>query len=713
MEYLAHITEDKTREQTVLEHLLGTAIRAAEFAETFGAMELGCLCGMLHDVGKYSEGFQKRIKQNGKKVDHSTAGALVAMKECGSPHAAFCISGHHGGLPDMGSKKQVSPNDNSFRDKMARQPGRDIEDFSAFRSELEIPRAHLPEFIKYDVEAEMFFIRMLFSCLVDADFLDTEYFMKQGKVERLIGEPLSSLNKKLDTYVEKWWSAKEGLNKKRCQILRALIDGAQSSPGLFTLSVPTGGGKTVASAAFALKHAIHNEQRRIIYVIPYCSIIEQTQKVFEDIFGRQNVVAHFANVEYKNDENSENEARYLAAENWDAPIILTTAVQFFESLFSNRTSSCRKLHNIAQSTIIFDEAQMLPVPYIRPCLWAIAQLIKNYGCSAVLCTATQPALGRILKEFLPGHESRELCPKELSEDEIFERVIYKNDGALSDEELSERLENENQVLCIVNTKRRAQKLYSNLAGEGGYHLSTAMYPAHRRMVLEEIKERLLKGLPCRVISTSLIEAGVDVSFPTVCRELAGLDSIIQAAGRCNREGKRRAQESIVHIFKGEGARLRAIDKNICSAEVVLEDYEDITSEEAIDEYFSFLLYRLKDERELDEKEIIRDIRSREMNFAKIAERFHIIENMECTVYIPLGNGKRLCDILEHAGPGKQLMREMGQYAVGVRRDTYLKLCHDGHVKPIGENAGILQSLNLYNNKTGLHLETEGGQANIV
>lgn len=530
-------------------------------------------CGRLHDIGKYSDAFQRRIRGSSERVDHSTAGATVAMEEYRNIPAAFCIAGHHSGLPDLGSKRSDTPDSSTFCGKMSRKVGQDIEDFEAFRSEVNVtaPPA-IPQKFLADAQSQMFFIRMLYSCLVDADYLDTEAFMTYGQIKRGNEISLVQLQERLEEYIASWWDAQNGLNQKRCEILKTCIEVGGQGSGLFTLTVPTGGGKTVSSMALALRQALVNKLRRIIYVIPYTSIIEQTQAVFEKIFGKENVVAHYANVEYSTDETAGTELRspYLATENWDAPIILARAVQFFESLYANRPTRCRKLHNIVNSVIIFDEAQMLPVPYLKP-----SQLVRNYGCSALLCTATQPALNPLFEEQL-SQKPQEICTQVSELHTFFQRVLFRTVGKSSDEELAERLRNEMQVLCIVNSRKQAQSVFAMLECENTYHLSTTMYPLHRRYVLDEIRDRLKKGLPCRVVSTSLVEAGVDVDFPVVYRALAGLDSMIQAGGRCNREGKRARAESVVSIFETDQKPPRMLEQNISSAERVMRTFEDIS-----------------------------------------------------------------------------------------------------------------------------------------
>ena len=390
-----------------------------------------------------------------------------------------------------------------------------------------------------DPLTDSYLIRMLYSCLVDADYLDTEQFMATEQITRGQGDSLSSLLLQLKRYIEPWFPPKNDLNRMRCEILQSCIDAGAAPRGLYTLTVPTGGGKTISSMAFALHHGVKHHMDRVIYVIPYTSIIEQTADIFRGIFGEKNVVEHHsnANLDIREDGPESQYGNARAVENWDAPIIVTTAVQFFESMYANRPSKCRKLHSIANSVIIFDEAQMLPVAQLRPCVAAIVKLVERFRATAVLCTATQPVLNDLFREYAPAYEPREICHDIPKMFERFRRVRFEHIGIIDADGLADRLSQLPQVLCIVNSRKSAQAICGKIPSEGSYHLSTLMVPWHRMQVLAEIRERLGNGLPCRVISTSLIEAGVDVDFPAVYRELAGLDSILQAAGRTVQSGE--------------------------------------------------------------------------------------------------------------------------------------------------------------------------------
>ena len=704
MHYIAHRDSESGREQTMKTHLNETAKLASEFAEIFGAQKQAFFCGMLHDIGKYSDKFQRRIRGSGERVDHSTAGAQIAAQHR-DPIAAACIAGHHGGLPDFGSNIDTSAN-TSLLGRLKRKVGAELEDFSAYKNEIDTPIPDIRQEIFIDPARGFFFTHMLYSCLVDADWLDTEAFFNDAPRKNAYDTP-DVLYDKLQAYVSGWWEANSEINKKRCEILRASIERGEMPSGMFSLTAPTGSGKTVASVAFGLSHLLKNGLRRIVYVIPYISILEQTKEKFEEIFGRHNVIAHYANVDFGDDEN---DSRRLAAENWDAPIILTTSVQFFESLFANKPSKCRKLHNIANSVLVFDEAQMLPAPYLKPCIWAVSQLVQHYGCSAVLCTATQPSIDFILQRYLQGVSVEEICPDVIGMHEYFKRVEFQNIGKISNDVLAERMNQKEQVLCVVNSRKNARNIFLMLRSEGSFHLTTAMMPEHRRRVLAEIHRRLGCGEPCRVVATSLIEAGVDVDFPAVFRELAGLDSIIQSAGRCNRNNLRPREESIVCIFESDEKPPQIFSQNIAAAKHILRDFEDISAPKAITDYFEFLYYILKGEGALDSKDIMGDIGGGAMNFEEIAKRFNLIENDQITVYIPVGEGEKLIRQFHEKGPSRELMRLMGQYAVNVYTNNYNELYYAGAVERIAEDAAILVNKEFYSDKTGLELEPSAGQA---
>ena len=710
--YLAHLTEDG-RTQTILEHLKGTASLCSAFAAAFDAEAQGQLAGMAHDIGKYSAAFQRRL-HGGPKVDHASAGAFECLK-AQQLAAAFAISGHHGGLPDGGGRGDAA-GAGTFWGRINRASQGRLEDYHAWQSEFSLPHANTPAFAGTRLEG-MFFTRMLFSCLVDADYTDTGAFMDNSPYLPASSSSMEELWRRLETYVSGWFPPKGALNMQRCVILEQCISaGAQYGPGLFTLTVPTGGGKTVASLSFALAQAKARRMKRIVYVIPYTSIIEQTAQIFREILGDENVLEFHSGVQFdqQEDDASSPETAPLtrSVETWDVPVIVTTAVQFFESLYACQPSKCRKLHNLAQSVLIFDEAQMLPLPYLRPCVWAIAQLVRHYGASAVLCTATQPALDPIFQEFAPEIPIREICPMAEAHWESFRRVSFQQAGTLSWMDLAARLQQQEQVLCVVNTRRAAREVFHQLSGPGNFHLSTLMYPAHRRRILDEIRRRLRDGLPCRVVSTSLIEAGVDVDFPAVYRELSGLDSILQAAGRCNREGKRPPEDSIVTIFQGEDPPPRLFETSIGAGKIVLDHCQDVSSRAAIHTYFSTLL-DLKGAEAQDAHHILPLMESEFFPFRTVAERFHLIESPTTTVYLPLEEGAGLVELLRSGQYSRTLYRRLGQYGVSVYPQHLAALEQAGALEHLEDGSVVLRDIGLYTQTTGLTLEPSGGNALFI
>lgn len=712
MKYIAH--KNLEEEQTLKEHLQGTAKLAGDFAAEFSKEEWGYCCGMLHDIGKYSMEFQNKIiNELDVMVDHATAGAKVCWEKGGYyPILSYCIAGHHAGLPDFGNT--------ALRTSLCGRMNKSICDFHAYENEIEIPLL-TKDPIEMSKDRDMnfslsVFIRMIYSCLVDADFLDTEFFMNNGNNERDSGESMETLMKRLDVYIRPWLDnvTKETINGRRTEILRNCMSEAKQKKGLFRLTVPTGGGKTIASLAFALKHAAEHHMNRVIYVIPYTSIIEQNAQVFREILGKQNVLENHCNVEYE--EFEEFNSMQLASENWDKPVVVTTNIQFFESLFANKSSKCRKLHNIANSVIVLDEAQMLPTDYLKPCLAILQELVESYHASVVLCTATQPALDNFFGE---KGKIVELCPRVEEQFDFFERVIYKKLGDIKKEQLIERLNDEESALCIVNTKKLAQEIYKEIKREGVYHLSTSMYPKHRKKVLKEIRERLNKHEKCIVISTSLVEAGVDLDFMTVYRQLAGIDSVIQAAGRCNREGKRKKEDSKVYVFELQDSTIvqnQRMQTDI--ARSIINDYININNLEGITDCFA-RLYHYRGT-SLDKKEIMAKFCGLECDFAKVGREFKLIEQDTQMIFIAKElEAVELLEELKNKGVSKTRMRKAGQYCVQIYGDEqerdglFSKLQNAGIIKPLLEemhNFYVLANKKQYSEEYGLEMIVENCSA---
>lgn len=710
--YIGHKREDGSVQQ-LKDHLIGVSKYAKEFAEPFLAGEHASRTGLLHDAGKYSEAGQTRMNdpKHTERVDHSTAGAKIALEELKDAYASSAIAGHHGGMHDLGNRASAEGDGTLHGRCMKVLDGK--MDASSFWKENHIEKKEVfPAWLRQDRNSfvDQFYTRMLFSCLVDADFLDTEAFMTSDSKLRGKYESIPVLFEKLQKHILPWLDHPENiLNNKRNEILQNCLSAAVKKPGLFSLTVPTGGGKTVSSLAFALKHATMHGMKRIIYVIPYTSIIEQNSKVFADILGEENVLEHHSGIETDISEDYEAErfrTKMLATENWDSPIIVTTAVQFFESLFSNKPSKCRKLHNIANSVIIFDEAQMMPIQYLKPCVWAIAELVKHYKVTAVLCTATQPSLNDFFKAYSPGLDISEICSDLPDLQVFFRRVCFQNAETINQNNLADALSKQSHVLCIVNTRKNAQKIYQRLPPNGSFHLSTLMTPLHRASKLREIRERLASGMPCRVISTSLLEAGVDVDFPQVWREKAGLDSILQAAGRCNREGKRLAKDSHVVLFSFPEAIPKGIQPNKTAAEIALENAKYPDEGQAIQIYFE-QLYRMNGDKALDIHGIL-DM-CRKFEFEKIAKNFRMIETNTRTIYIPTEQNRNDLDALRNGLYSRTLMRRLGRSAVNVYSWDWERLKEAGALQCLDEYSAILANSTYYNSQYGLKIDGEQGE----
>jgi CRISPR-associated endonuclease/helicase Cas3 len=700
--------------ELLADHLRDVGARAEKFASVFGWQTFARASGQLHDIGKASAEFQAYIAApNDGEIpgpDHSTAGAREAVKAYPGTLGtmmAFMIAGHHAGLADFRSlARRLSAEEYTIK----AYAGWEMHAGS-------LPHGH--ELLKplrtcpHGGFGASFLTRMLFSCLVDADFLATEayYAEAEGRAQqRGAHTPLETLRAQLNAYMSEKRNTDTPLNCRRAAILDHARAKAALAPGFFTMTVPTGGGKTLASLSFALDHALNHGLRRVIYVIPYTSIIEQTADVFRQALSTDtDVLEHHANFDWdarlkSNDvpaADSEgqngNDKLKKASENWDAPIIVTTAVQFYESLYAARTSRCRKLHNIARSVIILDEAQVLPLKVVKPCLAAIDELQRNYGASVVVCTATQPAWrvqDRALKApaALNIEPERELAPDPEALYQALKRVAIEFKQATTDNEIAQRFAALPRMLCIVNTRLHARAIYDLIKDmDGAYHLSTLMCPVHRRAVLKDVRERLRRQLPVRLVSTSLVEAGVDVDFPEVWRAEAGLDSIAQAAGRCNREGRLAPELGRVVVFASEAEQNTPRQFRVFQA-AMKETIRSNRHGEPLDpatlrEYFANLYFQ-KGEDSLDAlligqaelKGVLPALAERakacEFPFRSIADAFRLIEDVMETVLVPIDERalSLLAQLRASERPLRGVLRQLQAYAVSIpkaARDDWL------------------------------------------
>ncbi|MGE4498454.1 MAG: CRISPR-associated helicase Cas3' [Deferribacterales bacterium] len=696
------------KEHLLCEHLTETADLAAYFAKAFGQEEYGKVLGLLHDIGKSSDDFQRRIRGDSQlQTDHSTAGAVEADRRYKSIGRllAYCIAGHHSGLPNG-----TDESDSCLTARLKKE-------ISQYELSVELPQNIPSPNLKNCAPSHSGFlltllIRMLYSCLVDADYLDTERFMQpelnslRENRQSINAVHLAIFNRYIKQFAEN--TEQSAVNTIRNEILNHCVKASESSARLLTLLVPTGGGKTLSSMAFALNHAVKRNLPRIIYVIPFTSIIEQNAKIFRSIFGENDILEHHSNYEYKNHRNDEEtEESYrmrLFSQNWDSPIVVTTAVQFFESLFSNRSSKCRKLHNIANSVIIFDEAQSIPLSYLQPCLTAVNLLCSHFNCTAVFCTATQPALGsEHLKKF-KLENVKEIIPDPGIYFDKLKRVSIHNLGKMHDSEIIEKISAEKTSLTIVNSRKHAFSLFQLLKNKkkNVFHLSTLMCPAHRNSVFAECRELLDNKQECTLISTQLIEAGVDIDFPTVFRAKAGADSIAQAAGRCNRNGK--IKQGRVFLFESaEHPVPKIFRQQADAAEETTRLYQDILDPQAIEHYFGLLYWSYG---KLD-KHCITDMinegaGSLDFPFKSIAEKFKLIDSDTVPVIIRYNEEtETLIRDIEYSGNFRRLQK----YTVQLFENEFRKI--RSHISTVNNMFHILESKDIYSSDTGINIFEDG------
>jgi CRISPR-associated endonuclease/helicase Cas3 len=647
-------------------------------------------------------------------VDHSTAGAIYSINQFDflGRILAYQIAGHHAGLPDF----EADETGNTALSQRILK----TELFKNATKE-NIP----PDILNHSLPNERpaqesdlaLWIRLLFSCLVDADFLDTEEFYDSLKtksrgnyptIEFLLDKFTKFMQKKIET------SPASSVNGIRSNIFRQCVDRAAEPPGIFTLTVPTGGGKTLSSMGFALNHAVKYKKRRIIYVIPYTSIIEQNAQQFRDIFDDA-VIEHQSNLD-TTDEKKDNSRSRLACENWDAPIIVTTSVQFFESLFASRTSRCRKLHNIVNSVVILDEAQLIPPEYLNPILHTLRELQKNYGVTILLSTATQPAFGErktIDFKFDGLPDTKEIIDEPLELHKRLKRteIIIPEDlnSATSWEKLADELIEYNSVLCIVNRRDDCRILWEKMPKET-FHLSALMCGAHRSDKIKEIKVRLINNIPTRVISTQLVEAGVDLDFPVVYRAMAGLDSIAQAAGRCNREGNQNEKGKVIVFIPPSNIPAGYLRQAaLISKQLLCEECDDILAPTQFEKYFKELYWIQGDN--LDKHHILKDLKNDNelrFSFRTASTNFHIIdESKQAPVIVSYKEGGDLINKLGNSEPDRNLLRKLQRYVINIPRYLHSNLLTNGAIYEVHPGIYVQTQKSMYDDKLGFCLDKFG------
>jgi len=733
------------------DHLRAVAAMAAGFSQSFesatATQRWAYLAGLWHDLGKYRPGFQRYLVQSnnpdahiegkvaGREKTHSAAGALWAIRKLEETHGAggklaarvlaYLIASHHAGLYDWNSglneRLQEIDCKTELQEALAELPPESILS----------PGDFVPDLSRIPGGAAGFalWVRLLFSCLVDADFLDTEAHFDAGKPARREGFPtLEAMQTAFDESMTTMAASASAtpVNTFRADVLRQCRDKAALPPGFFSLTVPTGGGKTLSSLAFALKHALTHGKSRVIYAIPYTSIIEQTADVFRDVFqalGNEVLIEHHSQADAA--EKEETARSRLACENWDAPLVVTTNVQLFESLFAAKTSRCRKLHNLVGSVIVLDEAQQLPPEFLQPILDMLNLLVKHYGVTVVLCTATQPALNTT-DYFDPGKNLRGLeNVREIIDkpDVLFDALKRVKVELPADWKtptpwagIAAQLADEDCALAIVSTRKAAREL-QRLLPPGALHLSALMCGAHRKAVIDQIKARLKARRegqdlqPLRVVSTQLVEAGVDIDFPVVYRALAGLDSIAQAAGRCNREGRLDGLGRVVVFVTPERPPRGHLAKGVEASITTLHDKQaDPLARSLFATYFRQFYHSV----DLDSKGVCALLKTERetlgVQFRSAADAFRLIDDQDsATVVVRYEPHQeeldKLLGILAAKGPERWLMRKLQRYTVSVHKRVADKMLLQGSLTLPMPGLYVQQQVGgLYDSLLGLQIE---------
>ena len=722
--YKAHINDATKKVQSIKEHSENTALLCEQYS-IFELKKITFLIGLLHDIGKYQYSFQERINGKNIKVEHSTCGAIEAGKKYKSALALiimYCIAGHHTGIPNGGF-----PTDSQDMPTLMGRIKRKFENYYEYEKELNIPDINSKEFgnlIAKDcinknilIDKFAFFTRYCFSCLVDADSVDTAKFCN-GINEKQLNSDFKICLKNIN-YVLNSFVCKTQLQKCRASIQKQVFLNLCENADIFIMNMPTGSGKTLCSMKFALEKAINENKKRIIYVIPYNSIIDQTVDVFENIFGSYaDILRHQSTFTIEDDNEKDEDYKLIvkhATENWNAQIIITTAVQFFESIYSNKRSKLRKMHNMADSILVFDEVHTMPLKYLQPCLEGISFIAKYLNSKAIFLTATMPDFEKLINRYVMPSVSVKNLIGDYSLFNYFQKCNYHNINEITKENLVEMARCFPTSLIIVNKRKTAREIYQMCQGKK-YHLSTYMTAFDRIRVIKEIKEDILKleqefddinlvpdDRKIIVISTSLIEAGVDMDFYTVFREMSGLEHILQSGGRCNREGKRQTADVFVFEFEEEKEKPKK-DINAEITRGIFEKYKDISSRECIDYYYN-KVFEVENEKITKNAmyQYTQDIRS--IPFENYSKDFSLIESDSISVIAVCDDISRslMEDIIKN---GYGDIRKLQKYTFSIYPFEFEILRQQNVVADFGSGIWCLTNDDYYDKNIGVKFEAQ-------
>lgn len=707
---IARIASDG-RQQSIADHSRNVAYLVESMLQAWASEDIrtiGVAAGQIHDIGKFAALFRSRLDNTIPAMDHTLA-SLVESFQHRVPEIGILASSHHTGLLDLGGKCDLMAHTTMGRYNRSKQ--NPPEDYSGYPSVIQVDwnkagKARLPN----DRFAQMMCMRMLESCLVDADRLDARSFDRQSSY---VPHTISSMAKKLfDVYIQQFQTKakRSPLDTERNKILSQCIKMGQAmDPGLYTLDVPTGGGKTIASMGFAVNHALRNRQQRILYVAPYLSVIDGSAETLTDIFGEGAVLQHHSQA-----EPDKTKAEY-AVENWDSEIVVTTMVQLFESLFGSRASKLRKIHNITNSVVILDEPQWLPYVFLEPCVAAIHELIEQYRCSVVICTATPPALSPFFEKYAKRKGVAPLKPVNLCpfyDKSVFERVKvrfingYQNNGKqamhpISWSDLAKKLASHKQAMCITNTRKGAEALMRELEKMPGldpdslFLLTSYLIPYDRLNLIRKIQERLRDKKPCLLVATSLVEAGVNLDFPYSYREFTSISSIIQTAGRTNRHGKRKW--GTLSVFLAEDKVPHEYDLMIRASWVTLHNNPGLNVIDAEMGTKFFEEYHREAQRPT-ENEIMYLTYYFNLPFEMVSSTFKLIPDTTQSMVIPVGEAPMLLTLIQQGKGGKSVYRKLQKYMVGLYENEVQSLT--GHYNTLGDLL-ILSDRSLYDKVYGI------------
>lgn len=724
--YKAHINETTKQIQTVKEHSENTASLCRQFAVPI-LKDFMFALGMLHDAGKLQSSFQRKIEGADIKVEHSICGAQIARQQYPGAMGLmmeYCIAGHHCGIPDGGF-----PNDTPDKATLCARLKRDTEDYSAYQKELTMITPNQKEFLQFlmqDCNRDMerladkfaFLTRYAFSCLTDADSLDTAAFCNSDNPVEPLKADFSACLKKVDAQLNSF-VCRTSLQKSRACLQKQVFDKVGQDAEIYLMNMPTGSGKTLCSVKLALERVIRGGKKRIIYIIPFNSIIDQTAEVFEKLFGADaQILRHQSTFSYEDkadDSEDYRKALKSAAENWDAPFIITTAVQFFESIYANKRGKLRKLHHMADSVLIFDEAHLMPQDYLQPCLRAIAYITRYLNSEAVFLTATMPDFSELMKQYALSDSRIVNLVDDTSLFQEFQKCQYHYLGKTTAEALLEKAAERPSSLFIVNSRAAARELFQKCSGKK-FHLSTYMTSYDRKRVISEIRRELFqletdfpneKEIPqdrrITIISTSLIEAGIDLDVHTVFRELAGLDNILQAGGRCNREGKRKQAQ--VYIFELEdGTANPSLDERGNLVKGMFKKYPDISCPESIAEYYKRLFFMKKDA--IQKNTITQDCKDiTSIPFKQYAEKFELIPSRTVSVVVARDDRSReIIASLRYIGVGAA--RKLQLYACTVYQRELDDLIRQHVAEDYGTGIYCLTNPDYYDKEIGILFEAK-------